>query len=637
MTRPDRALFDRVSVTVSSGDRIGVIGINGTGKSTLLRVLAGTTLPESGEVRFGRGVTVSLLDQEAALPGGTVFEAVDAGGGSSAGSSAGSRTGSSAVSGGASNGGSGGASSERWEIEEVLQRVGMGQHLDRQTTSLSGGEAKRVALARALLQPADLLLLDEPTNHLDLDAIEWLEHRLAGHRGGLILVTHDRHLLDRLTTRMLELDRGRGYVHNQGYSGYLEARRDREADAATAEAVRRNLARSELAWLRRGAPARTSKPKARIEAAKALVDRRPEGPARPAELHLEFPTPRLGDVVVELEDVTVRTPDGRVLCAGLELRLDNRERLGIVGPNGAGKTSLLDVIAGRRSPDGGEVTFGSTVEIGYYDQMGMTLDPHARAREVVAGPHRSPDWTDARLLEAFWFDTDAQWAEVHTLSGGERRRLQLLRVLADRPNVLLLDEPTNDLDLETLRALEDFLEDWPGAVVAVSHDRAFLERVVTDALIMDGNGTAARYPGGFAAWDRDRRARVGTRQAMAPGHTTGSAGSAATGVSTPKSSRASGAAPDAGNRGNGGGRSGGRGSKSGRRSSSTLGHLLRQVEKEVARLERQKVELEQQLLSAGADHEALTELGGRLAEVGTALAAAEDRWMELAEEQEAGG
>ena len=624
MTRPDRALFDRVSVTVSSGDRIGVIGINGTGKSTLLRVLAGTTPPEAGEVRFGRGVTVSLLDQEAALPGGTVFEAVDAGGGSNPGSS------------GGSTGASSEGSSERWEIEEVLQRVGMGQHLDRLTTSLSGGEAKRVALARALLQPADLLLLDEPTNHLDLDAIEWLEHRLAGHRGGLILVTHDRHLLDRLTTRMLELDRGRGYVHNQGYSGYLEARRDREADAATAEAVRRNLARSELAWLRRGAPARTSKPKARIEAAKALVDRRPEGPARPAELHLEFPTPRLGDVVVELEDVTVRTPDGRVLCAGLELRLDNRERLGIVGPNGAGKTSLLDVIAGRRSPDAGAVTFGSTVEIGYYDQMGMTLDPHARAREVVAGPHRSPDWTDARLLEAFWFDADAQWAEVHTLSGGERRRLQLLRVLADRPNVLLLDEPTNDLDLETLRALEDFLEDWPGAVVAISHDRAFLERVVTDALIMDGTGTAARYPGGFAAWDRDRKARVGTRQAMAPGHTTGSTGSAPSAVSSPKSSRVSGAAA-AGNRGNGGGRAGGRGSKSGRRSSSTLGHLLRQVEKEVARLERQKVELEQQLLAAGADHEALTELGGRLAEVDTALADAEDRWMELAEEQEGGG
>ncbi len=592
MTRPDRALFDRVSLTVSTGDRIGVIGINGTGKSTLLRVLAGTTEPESGELRFGRGVTVSVLDQEAALPSGTVFEAVDAAH----------------------------DASERWEIEEVLQRLGMAEHLERDTGSLSGGEAKRVALARALLQPADLLILDEPTNHLDLDAIEWLENRLSGHRGGLILVTHDRHLLDRLTTRMLELDRGHGYVHNQGYSGYLEAREERAVDAATAESVRRNLAKTELAWLRRGAPARTSKPKARIEAAKALIDSRPEGPARPSNLHLEFPTPRLGDVVVELEDVSISTPDGRALCRGLELRLDNRERLGIVGPNGAGKTSLLDVIAGRRQPDAGTVTFGSTIEIGYYDQMGVALDPKARAREVVAGPHRSPDWTDARLLEAFWFDADAQWAEVHTLSGGERRRLQLLRVLADRPNVLLLDEPTNDLDLETLRALEDFLQDWPGAVIVISHDRAFLERVVTDALIMDGTGNAARFPGGFAAWDAARSGAVVKR---------GSVASTAKPPSKPVGSTAGakGSPPT-----NGADRRTSAGSSG--RSSSTVGHLLRQVEKEVAKLDRNRAQLEAQLVDAGTDHGKLAALGAELAQVSQALDDAEERWMGLLEEQE---
>ncbi len=594
MTRPDRSLFDRVSLTVSTGDRIGVIGINGTGKSTLLRVVAGTVSPESGEVRFGRDVTVSVLDQEAALPPGTVLGAVH----------------------------SAEATSERWEAEEVLQRLGMADHLGRDTSSLSGGEAKRVALARALLQPSDLLILDEPTNHLDLDAIEWLENRLRGHRGGLILVTHDRHLLDSLTTRMLELDRGRGHVHNEGYAGYLEARRDREVDAATAEAVRRNLAKTELAWLRRGAPARTAKPKARIAAAKAIVEGRPEGPARPSNLHLEFPTPRLGDVVVELEDVTVSTPDGRVLCRDLELRLDNRERLGIVGPNGAGKTSLLDVIAGRRQPDGGTVTFGSTVEIGYYDQMGESLDPDARAREVVAGPHRSPDWTDARLLEAFWFDADTQWAEVRTLSGGERRRLQLLRVLADRPNLLLLDEPTNDLDLETLRALEDFLEDWPGAVVAISHDRAFLERVVTDALIMDGNGTARRFPGGFPAWDASRRT-TGKRDAVrstAPAADRN--GSQSGGRNRPGSTEKKPQRSDQDER------------KGSGRSSSTVGHLLRQVEKEMAKLERSKGELEQRLAQAGDDHDELAEVGKQLADVGARLADAEERWMELAEEQE---
>ncbi len=603
MTRPDRALFDAVSVTVSTGDRIGVIGINGTGKSTLLRVLAGTTVPESGEVRFGRGVTVSVLDQEAALPPGTVFDAVD----------------------GSDD------SSERWEIEEVLQRLGMGQHLERQTDSLSGGEAKRVALAKALLQPADLLILDEPTNHLDLDAIEWLENRLSGFRGGLILVTHDRHLLDRLTTRMLELDRGKGYVHNQGYSGYLEAREIREADAATAEAVRRNLAKTELAWLRRGAPARTSKPKARIESAKALVEGKPEGPARPSQLHLEFPTPRLGDVVVELEDVSVATPDGRMLCEGVELRLDNRERLGIVGPNGVGKTSLLDVIAGRRQPQSGTVNVGSTVEMGYYDQMGALLDPKARAREVVAGPHRKPDWTDARLLEAFWFDADAQWAEVHTLSGGERRRLQLLRVLADRPNVLLLDEPTNDLDLETLRALEDFLEDWPGAVVVISHDRAFLERVITDAVIMDGSGRAARYRGGFAAWDaqrtstgkRDSVAATTTSPESTKGTTSGSAATKKAGSAPPSGkSKTAATAGDT------------RPDKPSGRSSSTVGHLLRQAEKDVAKLTKRKDVLEQKLIDAGTDHEQLAALGAELSTVGAALDEAEEQWMALAEEQE---
>ena len=604
MTRPDRALFRDVSLTISAGDRIGIVGINGTGKSTLLRVLAGSVEPESGAVRRGRGVAISVLDQEAPLPPGTVTEAV-------VGSD---------------------PSLDPWQGEAVLERLGMGGHLERDTRSLSGGEAKRVSLARALLTPADLLILDEPTNHLDLDAIEWLEARLDEHRGGLVLVTHDRHLLDRLTTRMLELDRGTGHVHDSGYAGYLEARRQREVDAATAESVRRNLARAELAWLRRGAPARTSKPRARIEAATALIDQRPEGPARPAQLHLEFPTPRLGDIVVELEGVTVDAPDGRRLFTDLDLRLDPRERLGIVGPNGAGKTSLLDVLAGRRAPTGGDVVTGTTVQIGYYDQMGATLDPQARAREVVAGPHRSPDWTDARLLEAFWFDTDAQWARVDTLSGGERRRLQLLRVLAERPNVLLLDEPTNDLDLETLRALEDFLEDWPGAVVVVSHDRAFLERVVADALIVDG-GSARRWPGGFGAWDAEHRASKSAgrvrRQldASRPRPPVDQPAGEASGPG-PRSGTSSGTAS-----GTGAG-SRGRARRSGR-SNSTIGHELRQTEKTLARLEKQKADLEAELLEAAEDHRAMADLGARLGAVSAELEAAEERWMELAEEQEA--
>ncbi len=602
VSRPDRDLFREVSLTIESGDTVGIIGINGTGKSTLLRVLSGRLTPDEGEIRFGRNVEISVLDQAAALPAGTVAEVVAA---------AQRATQSEDELG------------DTWQSSEVLQRLGMAGHKDRQTSALSGGEAKRVALAIALVQPSDLLVLDEPTNHLDLDAIEWLENRLRSYRGAILLVTHDRHLLDRLTTRMMELDRGSGFVHNGGYVEYLEAKDQREADAATAEAVRRNLARTELAWLRRGAPARTAKPKARIAKAKALVDGRPEGPARPSELYLEFPAPRLGDVVIELEGVSLTLPDGRNLFSDVELRLDPSERLGIVGPNGAGKTSLLDIIAGRRKPDAGTVVQGSTVQLGYYDQMGESLDPNARAREIVAGPFRTPDWTDARLLEAFWFDADTQWAKASTLSGGERRRLQLLRVLAERPNVLLLDEPTNDLDLETLRALEDFLQDWPGAVIAISHDRAFLERVVTDALVIDGAGFAGRWPGGFPAWDLARRSNQTKRGAIA---TTGSTHGERPSKRAP--------APTAERPDSKQGTAEDSQKVPGGRSNSTLGHLMRELDKTIKRLERRKAELTDELEASLDNHRRLAELGDELSRVGDELASAEEEWLALAEEQE---
>ncbi len=565
MSRPDRPLFTEVSVTVATGDRLGVVGINGSGKSTLLRVLAGTVMPESGEVRRGRNLRVSVLDQDAPLPVATVLDAVV-------------QTG-----------------CQQWEAEAALSRLGMGELFSASTTELSGGEQKRVALAAALVGPSSLLILDEPTNHLDGDGIRWLEDRLAGYPGALIVVTHDRHVLDRLATDILELDRGRSYVHTGGYAAYLEARSEREAAAESAEAVRRNLARRELAWLRRGAPARTSKPKHRIDAARELVEGRPEGPARPAGLHLEFPTPRLGDVVVELHDVEVTSPDGRRLFGPLELLLDRRERLAVGGPNGAGKSTLLDIVARRRPPAAGSVRHGSTVQLAYYTQTTEPeLDPEARVREVLAGPHRVPDWTDARLLEAFWFDTDAQWAQVHTLSGGELRRLHLLTVLASKPNVLLLDEPTNDLDLETLRALEDFLEDWPGALVVVSHDRAFLDRVANRHLTISG-GRVLR-----GRTDSDQvRAATGPRRR--PGGDT-------------------------------------RRREARRRSRSTLGHLLRRAELEMAELTDRKTGLEAELArlsaTAGSDFVELARLGQEHAQVAADLDEIEMRWLELCEERD---
>ena len=562
MSRPGRPLFTELSVTVSTGDRLGVVGLNGGGKSTLLRVMAGRTEPEAGTVRRGRGARVAFLEQRPELPAGPVRDAVGNG----------------------------------WEAAAVLDRLGMTPLVDQDTRSLSGGQAKRVALAQVLVAETDLLILDEPTNHLDIDAIAWLEERLAAFKGGLVLVTHDRHVLDRVTTRVMELDRGASYVYEGGYDRYLEARAERRERAAAAETVRRNLARRELAWLRRGAPARTRKPQARIDAAVATVTGRPQAEARPGELDLHLGTPRLGDKVVELRAVSFAYEGGPRVLDGLDLMLDRRERLGVVGPNGSGKSTLLDLIAGRRAPTAGEVEHGPTVRLGYYDQLGIDLDPAQRVYDALRG--------DTDLLERFWFDADAQRAPIGTLSGGERRRLQLLLTLAAKPNVLLLDEPTNDLDLDTLRALEDFLEEWPGALVVVSHDRAFLERTAVDVLALDGKGTAALVAGGYAAWEAARRAR---RQA-------GRAGAAAAPTSSPKPPPP--ASPPPGRK---------------QRSPSTLRRLLDLAEREVAELSARRDELEAKL-TEGGDHRVLAEVSTDLATVQERLSAAEERWLALADE-----
>jgi ATP-binding cassette subfamily F protein uup len=578
-SRPGRPLFADLSLTVSTGDRLGVVGINGCGKSTLLRVISGAEPPESGDVRVGSGVRIAMLDQSPHLGTGSVREA--AGG--------------------------------TWESDAVLDRLGMGAHLDTDVGQLSGGQSKRVALARALVVESDLLILDEPTNHLDIDAIAWLEERLESYQGGLVMVTHDRHVLDRVTNRTLELDRGQAFVHLGGYDSYLDAKATRAERDAQAEQVRRNLARTELAWLRRGAPARTSKPKARIETATAIVEGRAPAEARAGELALRFGTPRLGDRVVELHGVGHRyAGDAPWLFRDVDLLLDRRERLGVVGPNGTGKSTLLEIVAGRLTPASGRVVVGTTARIGYFDQRGRSLDPDARVREVVAGPHRPPDHTDAALMEAFWFDDDAQFAPVRLLSGGERRRLQLLVTLAEKPNVLLLDEPTNDLDLDTLRALEDFLEEWPGALVVVSHDRAFLERTVADVVVMDGTGFAGRRPGGYAAYEAERRAAPRRRGSVSAPRDRPERERRA-----PQPSRA----PS--------GRSG--------RSPSTLRHRFRAVERHQLELRARHDALHAEIVEAGADHVRLTNAADELARVDAELAGADEEWLELAAEAEERG
>lgn len=588
VARPDKPLFSDLSLTVSDGDRIGVVGINGCGKSTLLRVLAGTQQPEGGEVRRGRGSRVGVLDQIPDLGDQSVRDAVG----------------------------------EGWRGEAVLDRLGMTPLLDARTSELSGGQRKRVALARLLVHEHDLLILDEPTNHLDLDAIAFLEEWLAAFRGGLLLVTHDRHVLDRVTTKVLELDRGRGYLHvpqgrtaGSGYAAYLAGRDERDEQAAAAEDVRRNLARKELAWLRRGAPARTSKPKARIAAATAIVEGRAEAPARRGELGLALGTARLGSQAVELHAVGFAWPDGTRVLDPFEHALEPGDRLGIVGPNGAGKSTLLDLIAGRLTPTEGRIVVGRTVKVGYYDQLGRDLDLDRRVRDIVAGDKATPSWEDARLMERFWFDGDAQWAAVGTLSGGERRRLQLLLTLIEQPNVLLLDEPTNDLDLDTLRALEDFLEDWPGLLVVVSHDRSFLDRTVGEVLALDGAGGAGLVRGGVAGWLAARAAAAAapTRPAAPSGQRVAERPAAGP-PSAPREKRA------------------------GTRSPSTLRRLLGAAERRLE-VATAAVDAAQQALAAGrsGDHAAIARLAAELAAAQVEVEAAEGDWLTLAAEGEDAG
>ena len=571
-TRTRGPLLDGVSVTIGSGDRLGVVGHNGAGKSTLLAVLTGALTPDSGIVRHEGGVRIASLLQRPRIGETTALEAVG----------------------------------DSWEAAAVLDRLGLGGRLEQPVTTLSGGEQRRVALAKALVTPADLLVLDEPTNHLDIDAIDWLEERLASFTGGLLCVSHDRHLLDAVTTRMLEVDQGALHVHDGGYRTYLEAREQRQAADERAETVRRNLARREREWLLRGAPARTRKPKAHIRRAEQLQASNTSRTLRDDPLVLHADTPRLGNRVIELEDVSVEA-GGRRLIEGFTLALHPDERLGIVGPNGTGKTTLLDAMARRSTPAAGTVEHGSTVRLGYFDQLGVDLDPDHRLIDAFTGGARAADWRDKALLERFWFDAATQYAPISQLSGGERRRLQLVLVLAQNPNVLLLDEPTNDLDLDTLRSLEDFLDDWPGAVVVVSHDRAFLERVVTDVIVVDESSNAGRIPGGFAAWIDDRRSRRRRGHATSRPTPTSTTSASASGRKGPSSDS------EGGERGP---------------SKSTLRHRLKQIDREMVAAQK-RVDTLAGRLEQATDHDALGRLGTELADAHAELDRLEEDWVEV--------
>ncbi|MDQ1010270.1 ATP-binding cassette subfamily F protein uup [Streptomyces sp. V4I23] len=502
-----RALLDSVSLGVSEGDRIGVVGRNGDGKTTLIRLLAKLEEPDTGRVTQSGGLRLGVLTQHDSLdPEATIRHEVI-----------------------------GDLADHEWagnaKIRDVLTGLfdgldlsGFPQGLDTVIGPLSGGERRRIALAKLLIADQDLIVLDEPTNHLDVEGIAWLAKHLQARRSALVCVTHDRWFLDQVCTRMWDVQRGAVYEYEGGYSDYVFARAERERIAATEEAKRQNLMRKELAWLRRGAPARTSKPRYRIEAANELIADVP--PPRDTSELMKFAGARLGKTVFDLEDVTVQAGP-KVLVQHLTWQLGPGDRIGLVGVNGAGKTSLLRTLAdaartaGEKQPVAGRVVVGKTVRLAYLSQDVAELPPALRVLEAVQQVRdrvdlgKGREMTAGQLCEQFGFGKEKQWTPVGDLSGGERRRLQLLRLLMDEPNVLFLDEPTNDLDIETLTQLEDVLDGWPGSMVVISHDRFFLERTTDRTFALLGDGALRMLPRGIDEY-LERRARMVEASAPTP-------------------------------------------------------------------------------------------------------------------------
>ncbi|ROP38563.1 ABC-F family ATP-binding cassette domain-containing protein [Saccharothrix texasensis] len=499
-----RPLLDGVSLGVGEGDRIGVVGLNGGGKTTLLEVLAGLAEPDEGRVSQNRGLRMAVVTQRTELAeGSTVRNAViDP---------------------------LGFDSEHEWasdaRVRSILDGLGItGFGLDSPVGTMSGGERRRVALAAALVQDLDLVVLDEPTNHLDVEGVRWLAEHLLARRTALVVVTHDRWFLDTVCSRTWEVVGGRVEQYEGGYADWIFARAERGRLADTLEEKRRNLARKELAWLRRGAPARTSKPRYRIDAAEALISDVP--PPRDTVELVAFAKRRLGRTVLELEDATLTVPD-RVLVRDLTWRIGPGDRVGIVGVNGSGKTTLLRALAGERELETGKRVQGQTVKLAHLSQELHDLDGSMRvleaveeiARRVVLGKQ---EMSASQLAERFGFSSQKQWTPVGDLSGGERRRLQLCRLLMAEPNVLLLDEPTNDLDIDTLQQLEDLLDSWPGTLVVISHDRYLVERVCDQVVALFGDGGLTDLPGGIEEYlrRRDKQKEVAAAPSAKPATST---------------------------------------------------------------------------------------------------------------------
>ncbi|MCG7309280.1 ABC-F family ATP-binding cassette domain-containing protein [Brachybacterium sp. ACRRE] len=600
---PDRVLLDAVTLGIEDGDRIGVVGRNGDGKSTLLRVLAGTQTPDDGRVTVRGGLRVGALSQQdVAEIGESVRSRVV-----------------------------GDRPEHEWasdpRIRDVLSGLLGELDLDAELTSLSGGQLRRVHLAELLVRDVEVMLLDEPTNHLDVEGISWLaahlKRRWSSRSGGIVVVTHDRWFLDEVCTRMWEVHDGVVDPFEGGYAAYVLQRVERDRQAAAIEAKRQNLMRKELAWLRRGAPARTSKPKFRIDAANELIAGEP--PVRDTVELTQLATSRLGRDVIDLDDVTAGY-EGRAVIEDVTLHVGPADRIGVLGPNGAGKSTLLALVTGDLEPMAGRVKRGKTVTVQQVTQKLEGLADHLDERvSDVVGRYRTTfragkdEVTPGQLLERLGFTTAHQKVRVGFLSGGQQRRLDLLLTLLDEPNVLVLDEPTNDMDTDMLAAMEDLLDTWPGPLIVVSHDRYLLERV-TDLQYAVLDGHVRHLPGGveqYLALRADGTGGVGGVGGV------GGAGGGGAGASSEEPAQATGAQPAAASPATG---------LSGRELREAQ-KALSAVERRMEKLTRRAEELTAQMTSHDpGDVSGLQELGATLQGVQGELAETEERWLELSEQ-----
>ncbi|SDR10399.1 ATP-binding cassette, subfamily F, uup [Virgibacillus salinus] len=510
----DKLLFQDVTCTITQNDRIGLIGVNGTGKSTFLKVIAGMDKPEKGTIKHAKDYQIEYLAQDPELdPNLTVIEQIYYGESTIMKVMREYETALQALE---QDSDSEKAQThllnmqqqmddqEAWEAntsaKTVLTKLGI-TDFHKNVTELSGGQKKRVAIAKALIQPADLLILDEPTNHLDNETVEWLEKFLVTYKGALLLVTHDRYFLNRVTNHIYELDNGNLYVYEGNYELFLEKKAEREALEASDQLKHQNTLRRELAWLKRGPKARGTKQKARIDRVNDMQEKNFNTSKQ--NVSFQVGSTRLGKKVIEVQGIE-KSYEGKKLIADFDYLIVPGERLGIIGPNGSGKTTLLNIMAERVLPDQGEVEIGETVKIGYYTQGEEELDTNKRVidfiKEVAQVVHTKggEEITAEQMLERFLFSRSEQWTYISRLSGGEKRRLYLLKVLMTEPNVLFLDEPTNDLDTQTLGVLEEYLDQFPGVVITVSHDRYFLDRVVDHLLVFKNNESIERYQGNYS-------------------------------------------------------------------------------------------------------------------------------------------